>query len=81
MSVVFLQSCSGVEEDSGILTVKGTLCKLYAKQQLMSPDCIGGGAGERVDYYARMGAGAVSVLGAWAKRHSRGDGNGSNGRA
>lgn len=30
----------------------------------MSPDCIGLGAGEHVDNCARVGAGAVSVLGA-----------------
>lgn len=30
----------------------------------MSPDCIGPGAGEHVDNCARVGAGAVSVLGA-----------------
>lgn len=30
----------------------------------MSPDCIGLGAGEHVDNCARVGAGAVNVLGA-----------------
>lgn len=30
----------------------------------MSPDCIGPGVGEHVDNCARVGAGAVSVLGA-----------------